>query len=116
MSKLELPMDIGEKVLAMLQPKTRPECVLVFTESKKQIHFKTGTLDDADRDYIMQGLLDNSVGGEDPQYMAFRYCYPSMQVRHALLLGFYFKDEASRERARVGFSFELYRDAVHAIA
>jgi hypothetical protein len=68
-NKLELPMDIGEKVLAMLQPKTRPACVLVFTGlPTKKIYFKTGTLDDTDRDYIMQGL-DHYIGGEDPQYM-----------------------------------------------
>jgi hypothetical protein len=32
------------------------------------------------------------------------------------MLGFYFKTEAARKRWKTGKDFEMYRDAVHAIA
>jgi hypothetical protein len=35
MSKLELPADVADKVVAMLKPRFRPEAVLIFKENER---------------------------------------------------------------------------------
>ena len=116
-NKLELPKDIGEKVLAMLQPKPRPACVLIFEPEDDMITFKYNTLSEEDRDFIMELDYSREWGWSKVEHVCgFARGFPNDQVHHALMLGFYFKTEAARKRWKTGKDFEMYRDAVHAIA
>jgi hypothetical protein len=102
-------------ILAMLQP--RPACVLIFEECDHDstITYKTDTLTEWEHEFIMQ----NSIAGirRDEITMVDRLGgYPNNQVHAALMLGFRFQDDASRTRWKTRQDFEMYRDAVHAIA
>lgn len=116
-NKLELPKDIGEKVLAMLQPKPRPACVLIFEPEIDMITWKTAQLSEEDRDFIMELDYSREWGLYEVEHSCgFGPGFPKDQVHNALMLGFYFKTEAARKRWKTGKDFEMYRDAVHAIA
>jgi hypothetical protein len=113
MNKLELPKDIGEKVLAMLKPNPRPACVLIFEPEEEMITWKATQLSAEDRDFLLENNQDQHWGLYEVEH-AFQCS--NNKVHRALMLGFYFKDEAARKRWKTGKDFELYRDAVHAIA
>jgi len=113
MNKLELPKDIGEKVLAMLKPNPRPACVLIFEPEEEMITWKAAHLSAEDRDFLLENNQDQDWGLYEVEHAL--QC-SNNKVHRALMLGFYFKDEAARKRWKTGKDFELYRDAVHAIA
>jgi hypothetical protein len=96
---------------------TRPPCVLIFEECDHDstITYKTDTLTEWEHEFIMQ---ISTVGSRhDEITMAHRFIgYPNHQVHAALMLGFRFQDDASRERWKNRKDFEMYRDAVHGIA
>lgn len=118
MSKLGLPKDMGDKVLAMLKPKVRPVCVLIFYwDCGWIIKYKTNALGDTDRDFIVQ-LDYERVWGRDEEVEEVHILGGSVdtQVHNALLTGFRFQDEAARARWKHKKDFEMYRDAVHYIA
>lgn len=114
-SKLELPRDMGDKIMSMLKPKARPECVLCFHDS--HIFFKEGSLtEDEVAQLVANGAcyIDFSKTGCYIQSTGFPWYDPF--VRIALFQGFRFKDEASRARWKNNEDFEMYRDAIYSIA
>lgn len=123
-SKLELPKDISDKIMSMLRPKARPECVLLFTSSPwKELRYKTGTLTDEERDFLVPTKSESSFEEQHAnsiQVVSIPACYgpllPTTYIHAALLIGFRFHDEASRERSKNGEDFEMYRDAIYTIA
>jgi hypothetical protein len=121
-NKLELPTDVGRKIMSMLKQKARPECVLLFTTSPwKELRYKTGTLTDEERDFLVPDAT--SIEGQHAdgiQVVSIPSCYgpliPITYSQAALLIGFRFQDETARERSKNGKDFEMYRDAIHSIA
>jgi hypothetical protein len=115
-NKLELPKEIGDKILSMLKITARPACVLIFEEDR--ISFKSDALCNADRDFIMQLDKHREWGTSGIEYVDSEDLseYPDNQVHAALMLGFRFQDDASRARWKSGEDFEMYRDTVHGFA
>ena len=117
MSKLELPLEIAEKVVGMVKVKSRPFGVLIVEDClvgdfvKARIHEEA--VSQAERVALrfretrqigmMRWWIRNSSaepGGVDELVYA------------ALALGFAFRLSADRARWRLRQPFEMYRDAV----
>ncbi len=123
-NKLGLPRDIGHKILAMLKPKSRPECVLLYMINPwTEVRYKTGTLTDEERDFIIP--QDNVSSYEEKHTNTIKVVgicpeygcrFSDTYIHAAFLNGFLFHDEASRDDWKAGKDFELYRDAIHTIA
>jgi hypothetical protein len=110
-NKLGLPRDIGHKIMAMLKPKSRPECVLCFHDN--YMFFKEGSLTEEDR-------TEFTACDEIYVHFSKKNCTCFCEkfdplVRIALFQGFRFKDEASRTSWQNKEDFELYRDAIYSI-
>ena len=116
---MELPKDMSDKIMSMLKPKARPEGVLVFTTSSDRFHsimFKPEILTEEERKFIMptSEIYDSSrETGYD--HVTIPKGATHQRVHAALMLGFRFQDDASRERWKKGGDFEMYRDAVNGI-
>jgi hypothetical protein len=102
--KLEFPRDIGRKVLSMLKPKAKPFCVLIFEVDTRgescEISWKTDSLSDEDRDFILELDYARLWGGYETEstILSWRLDIPDKEVHRALMLGFRFQDDASRTR------------------
>jgi len=109
-NKLGLPRDIGHKIMAMLKPKSRPECVLCFHDH--HLYFKEGSLTEEEMNEFTQeeGYI-SFVNNKSSSYIG---SFDS-SGRVALFQGFRFKDEASRARWKNDEDFEMYRDAIYSI-
>jgi hypothetical protein len=107
-NKLGLPRDIGHKIMAMLKPKPRPECVLCFHDH--YLYFKEGSLTEEEmHEFAQHGRI--SFNETRSNYLDIFDPF----VRVALFQGFRFKDEASRTHWKNKEDFELYRDAIYSI-
>jgi hypothetical protein len=121
--QLGLPRDIAHKIFALLKPKSTPECVLLFIAHPwTEVRYKTGTLTDEERDFIIPQENVSFYKEEHTNLIKVVSICPEWGCRfsdtyiHAALLnGFRFHDQASRDDWKAGLDFELYRDAIHTI-
>jgi len=116
--RLELPADIAHTVVSMLTPTQRPFAVLCVWPNK------------ADSGRMQARVKEGSVSGEERKLLklcfnradseGFWNSWPvpdvCQLVHMALALEFVFRTEADRARWCNGEAFEMYRDAVRAIA
>ena len=86
--------------------------------------FKTEILTEEERNFIIprDEIFDSSREAGSTIQTGYENVstnpkgFPNERVYAALMLGFRFQDEASRERWENGKDFEMYRDAVNVIS
>jgi len=140
MPKLELPADVADKVVAMLKPRVRPMCVMIFKEGKdherasheRNIQMRAGTLSEDELSFLVgerpiitwdqsktleftgkHAFEDYIIKREGKGILELNLHYASVMDKSrtaAILLGFQYRAKKEGDIKDV-----MYRDAYHAM-
>ena len=135
MAKLELPVDVAQKVVAMLKPRFRPMGVMILKESApydRKIMMQEGTLTEDELSFLVgKKLIITADQVWTPEFIGKKHCedFIVKEVKKGILeLDLHYAsvmDEARTAAILLGFQYRakeegdtkdvMYRDAYHAI-